>query len=217
MYLCYFNSIENVLQIKMFIKSAFYTGSYVDYRDCPERDLPEFAFIGRSNVGKSSLINMLTNHQKLAKTSSSPGKTQTINYFTINDDWFLVDLPGYGYAKSSKVQRKKWERFIRDFLAKRLSVQCVFLLIDSRISPQKIDIDFANWMGEQHIPFVIVFTKAEKEKPQKLQENIQAFNNSMLEYWNELPQQFITSSTNKLGREEILDFIDEIKSNYVTL
>lgn len=201
----------------MFIKTAFYTGSFVDYKDCPERELPEFAFIGRSNVGKSSLINMLTGQNKLAKTSGTPGKTQTINYFTINDDWFLVDLPGYGYARISKKQRNKWLDFIRGFLVKRMQVQCVCLLIDVRIKPQKIDIEFANWMGEKHIPFVIVFTKAEKTKSKEVAENVEAFRNAMLEYWNEVPQHFVTSAISGEGKEELLSFIDEIRANYVPL
>lgn len=201
----------------MFIKTAYYTGSFVDYRDCPDQDKPEFAFIGRSNVGKSSLINMLTDHKKLAKTSGTPGKTQTINYFTINDEWFLVDLPGYGYARISKKQRAKWERFIRDYLSKRMNLMCVCLLIDSRIKPQKIDLEFADWMGELHIPFVLIFTKSEKLKPEELEKNIEEFKNAMLETWSEVPQYFISSSVTGAGKEQVLSFIEEVNKEFVPL
>lgn len=205
------------------IEKAFFTGSFVHYKDCPEADKPEYAFIGRSNVGKSSLINMLTKQKKLAKTSGRPGKTQTINYFTIqnqNSDgksWFLVDLPGYGYAQVSKTQRKKWERFIRDYLVKRTSLQCVMMLVDSRVPPQQIDLEFANWMGEIHIPFVIVYTKADKNKPDKLAANIAAFEKAMLKTWNTMPQQFVTSATKADGREDVLAFIQEVNSKFVSL
>ncbi|MCL4113215.1 UNVERIFIED_CONTAM: hypothetical protein GTU68_002865 [Idotea baltica] len=179
--------------------------------------MPEYAFIGRSNVGKSSLINMLTDQKKLAKTSGTPGKTQTINYFTINEEWYLVDLPGYGYARSSKVQRKKWERFIRDYLSRRMNLMCVCLLIDARIKPQQNDLEFANWMGELQIPFVIVFTKAEKSKPEELEANITAFKNAFLESWEEFPQHFITSATSGMGKDDVLGFIDSVNPSFVPL
>lgn len=198
----------------MFIESAFFSGSFVDVRALPDNDLPEYAFIGRSNVGKSSLINMLTGRKKLAKTSNRPGKTQTINLFTINEDWLLVDLPGYGYAQISKTARKKWERFIRGYLSKRRQLQCVFLLIDSRIPPQRLDLDFAAWLGELHIPFVLVFTKADKLKPAELDANVETFRAAMLEEWNALPQQFITSSTSKQGRDEVLGLIQEVNQRF---
>lgn len=201
----------------MFIKTAFYTGSYVHHKDCPNQNMPEFAFIGRSNVGKSSLINMLTDQKKLAKTSGTPGKTQTINYFTINEEWYLVDLPGFGYARISKKQRSKWERFIRDYLSKRMNLMCVCLLIDSRIKPQKLDLEFADWMGELRIPFVIIFTKSEKLKPQELEDNIKAFQDKMLETWTAVPQHFVTSATKNIGKDEVLSFIEQVNKEFIPL
>lgn len=196
----------------MIIKSAKYLTSSVSVSQCPTPILPEYAFIGRSNVGKSSLINMLTGRNKLAKVSHTPGKTQTINHFIINEDWYLVDLPGYGYAKISKVQRKKWEQFIRNYLQKRDNLQCVCLLIDSRIPPQKIDLEFANWLGSMFIPFVIIFTKTDdrKYKPQ----NIEVFRAALLETWEEMPQHFLTSSRLKSGRDEVLDFIGGVNERF---
>lgn len=196
----------------MIIKSAEYIGSFVNVNQCPEPNLPEYAFIGRSNVGKSSLINFLTGRKALARVSHTPGKTQTINHFLINKEWYLVDLPGYGYAKVSKTNRKKWEQFIRHYLLKRQNLQCVFLLIDSRIPAQKIDLEFANWMGSAYIPFVIVFTKTDdrKFKPK----NIAAYKKVLLQTWNELPPMFQTSSRLQIGKEELLNFIEDVNNRF---
>ncbi len=191
----------------MIIHNARFVGSYVKTSQCPEPKRPEYAFIGRSNVGKSSLINMLMDQRKLAKVSGTPGKTQTLNYFLINDDWYLVDLPGYGYAKVSKTQRQNWQKMIRDFLAKRSSLACVFVLVDARISPQQADLDFTNWLGELRIPFVLAFTKADKLKAREVQANIEAFQQAMLQHWHSLPQHFITSAKSRQGKKELLDFI----------
>lgn len=201
----------------MLIHSALFVGSFTNIKQCPKPDKPEFAFIGRSNVGKSSLINMLTERKKLARTSNTPGKTQLINHFLINKEWYLVDLPGYGYARVSKTSRKKWEQFIRRYLSQRHNLQCVCLLIDSRIPPQKIDIEFANWMGEMLIPFVIVFTKADKNKPAVLERNIEKFKETFLENWDKMPQSFVSSSTKKTGRDEILDFIHQLNQKFIPL
>lgn len=191
----------------MEIKTANFVGSFTNISQCPPPDRPEYAFIGRSNVGKSSLINMITNHSGLAKVSSTPGKTQSINHFLINQKWFLVDLPGYGYAKSSKTQREKWQQMLRQYLNRRDNLQCVFVLIDSRISPQKSDLEFINWLGEMHISFVLVFTKTDnrKYKPQ----NIEVFKKALLETWDDVPRIFITSSVKRSGKDDILQFIDE--------
>lgn len=191
----------------MEIKTANFVGSFTNISQCPPPDRPEYAFIGRSNVGKSSLINMITNHSGLAKVSSTPGKTQSINHFLINQKWFLVDLPGYGYAKSSKTQRDKWQQMLRQYLNRRDNLQCVFVLIDSRISPQKSDLEFINWLGEMHISFVLVFTKTDnrKYKPQ----NIEVFKKALLETWDDVPRIFITSSVKRSGKDDILQFIDE--------
>ena len=197
----------------MEIKTAKFIMSNTDINKCPDSDLPEYAFIGRSNVGKSSLINMLTGHKKLAKTSGKPGKTQLINHFLINDDWHLVDLPGYGYAKASKTARYKWEKFIADYLTKRQQLVNVFVLIDSRLEPQKIDLEFMNWCGEKEIPFSMVFTKIDKLSSSALQKNLAAYKKEMLKYWEELPPVFMTSSTSSFGREKILNFIDRINES----
>lgn len=201
----------------MIIQKAEYIASYVDVSKCPPPDKPEYAFIGRSNVGKSSLINALTGRKKLAHVSNTPGKTQTINHFLIDETWYLVDLPGYGYAKISKSSRKKWLKFIKDYLAKRSNLMCVCLLIDSRIPPQKIDLEFANWLGEGQIPFVIVYTKADKSKQFELKQRIQAFEAAMLETWASMPDSFVTSSTKKLGQDTLLDFIDMVNQKFVPL
>ncbi len=194
----------------MQIKTAKFVISNTDYKKCPAPNMPEFAFIGRSNVGKSSLINMLTNHSKLAKVSGQPGKTQLINHFIINDNWYLVDLPGYGYAKVSKKQRGQWQKFIRDYLINRENLYCLFILVDSRLEPQKVDIEFINWVGKKMIPFAIVFTKSDKLTKNKLASNIASYKAELLKHWEELPATFITSSVNKTGKDEILDFIDEV-------
>lgn len=192
----------------MNIKSAVFKISNTDYRDCPKDGKLEFAFIGRSNVGKSSLINMLTDKKGLAKTSGTPGKTQLINHFEINDEWYIVDLPGYGYAKTSKVNRHKWEKFIADYISKREELVNVFVLLDCRLEPQKIDLEFMNWCGENQIPFSMVFTKTDKLSSSALQKNLANYKKEMLKYWEELPPVFTTSSENKFGREKLLNYID---------
>lgn len=196
----------------MFIKTANFIGSFTKTEQAPAADKPEYAFIGRSNVGKSSLINMITNHKGLAKVSQTPGKTQHLNYFLMNDSWYLVDLPGYGFAKASKSSRKDWDQMIRYYMRNRESLMCVFLLIDCRIPPQKADLDFANWLGEEGVPFVIVFTKTDKPKQREVSANIKLFQNAMSEYWEELPPMFRTSSVKRTGQEEILEFIEQSNS-----
>ena len=196
----------------MIIKDATFISSNTTVDKCPETDLPEYAFIGRSNVGKSSLINMLTSRSKLAKTSSFPGKTQLINHFKINDNWYLVDLPGYGWAKVSKESREKWQKMIKAYLQQRKNLACVFLLIDSRHEPQKSDLDFIQLLGTLGIPFVLVFTKTDKQSLNKTQEAVAAYRKKLSETWEEIPQMFITSSAEKKGREEILDFIESVNN-----
>ncbi|MFM6976491.1 MAG: ribosome biogenesis GTP-binding protein YihA/YsxC [Sphingobacteriaceae bacterium] len=198
----------------MIIKSAEFVCSNTRTDKLPPADRPEYAFIGRSNVGKSSLINMLLNHKGLAKTSQTPGKTQLINHFMVNNNWYLVDLPGYGYARTSKVNRGEWERFIRYYLRNRENLQCVFVLIDSRLEPQKVDLDFCSWLGEQGIPFLLIFTKADKQSAVKTDQNMAKFRKAMLGFFEEVPQIFITSSENKLGREEVLNLIDELNKGF---
>ena len=194
----------------MDISSASFLISNTTFKKCPQDEKPEFAFIGRSNVGKSSLINMLTGKKKLAKTSSTPGKTQLINHFVINEDWYLVDLPGYGYAKASKKSRQSWEIFITEYLLHRESLLTTFVLIDARLPPQKIDLEFMNWCGGKGIPFTIVFTKTDKMSSSALQRNLKAYSKELLKYWDELPPIFVTSSESKLGRESILNYVNEI-------
>lgn len=197
----------------MKINSAVYLQSVVDWRKCPQSELPEFAFIGRSNVGKSSLINMLTHNKSLAKTSSKPGKTQTINHFIINGNWYLVDLPGYGYASISKAMREKWSKMIDDYLVLRPNLQLVFVLIDSRLDPQKIDVEFINGLGEKGVPFSIIFTKADKVSKSKVLRNIEAFRRKLLETWEELPPHFTSSAETGAGREEICEYIGSVIDN----
>jgi len=199
---------------KLEIKYAEYVGSFPRESQCPKSNKPEYAFIGRSNVGKSSLINMLTGKKGLAKVSGTPGKTQTLNYFIIDNSWYIVDLPGYGYAKISKTKRHLWEKMIATFLQKRNNLQCAFVLLDGNIPPQQIDVEFINWLGEMHIPFVIIYTKTDKVRGNKLKGNIKAIQDELLKYWNELPQQFVTSSNKKEGREEILEFIYQINQEF---
>ncbi|MCI6703427.1 MAG: ribosome biogenesis GTP-binding protein YihA/YsxC [Prevotellaceae bacterium] len=177
---------------------------------CPKDHKPEYAFIGRSNVGKSSLINMLCNHKGLAKTSATPGKTLLINHFIINDSWYLVDLPGYGFAKRSKSVLHKLQQMISSYILQREQLANVFVLIDVRHEPQKIDREFIDWLGESGVPFSLVFTKADKLKPSKVKENVETFLNAMKETWEELPPHFVTSSQKREGREEVLDYIDRI-------
>lgn len=194
------------------IKAAFVI-SNTDYTKCPAPDKPEYAFIGRSNVGKSSLINMLTNNQKLAKTSGKPGKTQLINHFLINDHWYLVDLPGYGWAKVSKESRAKWDIMIKEYIRNRPNLYCLFVLIDSRLDPQKIDIDFLNWLGKNAIPIAIVFTKADKQSASKTGQKIALFQKTLSETWEALPDMLVTSSTDKTGRAELLEYINKINAH----
>ena len=192
----------------MLIKSAEFVMSNTDPGLCPESDRPEFAFIGRSNVGKSSLINMLMGKKDLAKTSSEPGKTRLINHFIVNDDWFLVDLPGYGYAKALRSSREKWIKFIRKYILERENLYCVMVLLDIRVEPQQNDLDFMNWLGENEIPFVMVFTKMDKLGKVAVVTNLAAYHEEMFKTWEELPQIFITSAEKGTGREELLDFIE---------
>ena len=196
----------------MIIKEAVFVVSNSELSKCPNDGKAEYAFIGRSNVGKSSLINMLTNNKKLAKTSGRPGKTQLINHFIINQDWYLVDLPGYGYAKASKTSRQSWEKFIVDYLTKSEQLMNVFVLLDSRLEPQKIDLEFMNWCGEKNIPFSMVFTKIDKLSSTSLQKNLAKYKKEMLKYWDALPPVFTTSSTSAFGKEKILNYIGDINT-----
>ncbi|HLW09383.1 MAG TPA: ribosome biogenesis GTP-binding protein YihA/YsxC [Fermentimonas sp.] len=196
----------------MIIKSAEFIVSNSDYTKCPDGGNPEFAFIGRSNVGKSSLINMITNRKGLAMTSSKPGKTTLINHFLINNQWYLVDLPGYGYARRSKEGREKLREIIEDYILEREQLVNLFLLVDVRHEPQQIDIEFMEWLGENEVPFSIVFTKADKIGPVRLKSNVEAYKAKLLESWEELPPVFVTSSEKKQGREEILNYIGQIQS-----
>ncbi|WP_075564707.1 ribosome biogenesis GTP-binding protein YihA/YsxC [Ihuprevotella massiliensis] len=197
----------------MIIKSADFFISSGRADQCPQDSkLPEYAFIGRSNVGKSSLINMLTGRKALAKTSSTPGKTMLINHFIINNEWYLVDLPGYGFARRGKKEMEKFRNLIEYYILERQQLTCLFVLIDSRLSPQKIDLEFIQWLGEEGIPFCIVFTKADKNKTGELKKNVQGFLKKLQEEWEELPAHFVTSSEKGTGRMELLDYIDEINN-----
>lgn len=200
----------------MEIKSAEFIISNAVVSKCPDTTQPEYAFIGRSNVGKSSLINMLTGRNKLAKTSATPGKTMLINHFLINNEWYLVDLPGYGYAKRSKKEKDKLEVMISSYILKREQMINLFLLIDCRHEPQKIDLEFMEWLGENGVPFSIVFTKADKLGGGKLKQNISHYLKELKKQWEELPPYFITSSENKTGRLEILDYIEQINKEVST-
>jgi GTP-binding protein len=199
----------------MKISSAIFVMSNSDVAQCPKEALPEYAFIGRSNVGKSSLINMLTGNKKLAKTSGRPGKTQLINHFKINDNWFLVDLPGYGYARVSKKSKKTFQKYILDYFSNRQQLINAFLLIDIRHKAQEIDLRFMEWLGSNQIPFSIVFTKADKLSPKAQSEHVAAYLKEMLaDVWEELPNYFVTSSSKRIGREELLEYIDGINTQY---
>lgn len=199
----------------MKIKSADFVISNSSVEKCPKDPLPEYAFIGRSNVGKSSLINMLTERKHLAKTSGRPGKTQLINHFKINNNWFLVDLPGYGYARVSKKAKKTFQKYITDYFLKRKQLVSAFVLIDIRHEPQKVDLDFMEWLGEHRIPFSIIFTKADKLKPNMIQVKVQSYLNKLLAgAWEEVPQHFVTSSTNFTGRDEVLSYVDDINREF---
>ena len=200
----------------MKITSAEFIVSNSDVSKCPNNSFPEYAFIGRSNVGKSSLINMLTSRKKLAKTSGRPGKTQLINHFLINKNWYLVDLPGYGYAKVSKSAKKIFQKFITDYFNKRKQLVSAFVLVDIRHGPQPIDLDFMQWLGENLIPFSIIFTKADKLKPKAIERQIEHYKNVLLESWEEIPNYFITSSTKGIGQEDVLDYIESINKNLVS-
>jgi ribosome biogenesis GTP-binding protein ysxC len=197
----------------MEIKQAAFVVSNTQVAKCPTHKLPEYAFIGRSNVGKSSLINMLTNYKGLAKTSSKPGKTQLINHFLINKEWYLVDLPGYGYAKVSKQSKKTFQQFITDYFKKRRELVSAFVLVDIRHEPQKIDLEFMQWLGENAIPFAIVFTKADKLTEKQIQEHVTSYSEILLQQWEEMPPYFITSSENRLGKEDLLSYIETINQS----
>jgi GTP-binding protein len=192
----------------MIIKDAHFVSSNSKIDKLPKDNMPEYAFIGRSNVGKSSLINALVQRKGLAKTSSTPGKTIAINHFVVNNSWYLVDLPGYGYAQRSKKSREEWRVMLANYISRRRNLICTFVLVDSRIEPQDSDVGFMEWLGENQVPFCIVFTKADKISKAELNRNVEAYKQRLLEDWEELPQLFITSSETKIGREEILDFIE---------
>lgn len=198
----------------MIIKSAEFLCSNTRTDKLPEPNLPEYAFIGRSNVGKSSLINALANKKNLAKTSQTPGKTRLINHFLINENWYLVDLPGYGYAKTSKTNRSDWEKFIRRYLRVRENLQCIFVLVDSRHEPQKLDLDFCHWLGENGIPFLLIFTKADKQSHLKSEQNIDKFKKALLQWFEEVPPIFLTSSETHYGCDLVLNEIDIINQQY---
>lgn len=199
----------------MDIKSAQFVISNTDVSKCPAPTMPEYAFIGRSNVGKSSLINMLCSKKDLAKTSGKPGKTQLINHFLINENWYLVDLPGYGYAQVSKEKRDKWELFIRKYILSRKNLMCMMVLIDSRLKPQAVDLEFMEWLGQKEIAFVIVFTKMDKLTKGKIAANIENYKKELLTVWEELPTMFYTSSEERFGKEELLDFIEKSNTLFV--
>jgi len=200
---------------KMIIKKAEFIKSSVLLSQCPPDNKPEYAMIGRSNVGKSSLINMITNHSKLAQTSSKPGKTQTINHFNINDQWYLVDLPGYGWAKVSENKKDEWKKMINTYLKERQNLMCVCVLIDSRLPPQEKDFYFIKWLGMNEIPFVLIFTKIDKQSTLKTEQNIALFKKSLLELFEEFPEHFITSSEKGIGKENILNFITETNKSFI--
>jgi GTP-binding protein len=198
----------------MIVKSAEFICSNTQISKLPPPLKPEYAFIGRSNVGKSSLINMLTGKKGLAKTSQTPGKTQLINHFLINDNWYLVDLPGYGYARISKSKKEDWNKFIRTYLDKRESLQCVMVLIDSRLEPQKIDLEFCDWLGEKGLSFILIFTKADKQSSVKTDQNVTNFRKALLATFDEAPPIFVTSAETQLGRDEVLGFIDGVNRSF---
>jgi len=214
LFILHIESRLNIFGFIMIINSSSYVISSPDLTKCPAPDKPEYAFIGRSNVGKSSLINMLTGNEKLAKTSGTPGKTKLLNHFLINDQWYIVDLPGYGFAKVSQAERRRWEKMIEDYLRKRENLVTVFVLIDSRHSPQKIDLEFIDKLGKWQIPFCLVFTKADKENQRTVSANVKAFLAKMRETWQFLPQHFVTSAVKRMGRDKILQLIGELNQEY---
>ncbi|NNC49990.1 MAG: YihA family ribosome biogenesis GTP-binding protein [Flaviramulus sp.] len=197
----------------MHIKSAEFVVSNSDVAKCPKSRLPEYAFIGRSNVGKSSLINMLTSRKSLAKTSGRPGKTQLINHFLINDNWHLVDLPGYGYAKVSKSAKKVFQKFITQYFGLREQLVTAFVLVDIRHKPQPIDLDFMKWLGETGVPFSIIFTKADKLRPKAIENHVEDYKSVLLETWEDVPNYFITSSSKDIGKDEVLNYIEGLNDN----
>ena len=199
----------------MVIHSAEFIISNTDFHKCPHTKQPEFAFIGRSNVGKSSVINMLTNHKNLAKTSSTPGKTQTINHFHINESWYLVDLPGYGWAKIAKTERESWDKMTKDYLQYRENLMCVFVLVDSRIEPQKIDLEFIEWLGKHEVPFVIIFTKTDKQTISKVIQTVNNYKKLLLQTWDEVPEMFTTSAVSEIGKSELMNFIEGLNQNFL--
>ena len=192
------------------INNAQFIGSFTQSESCPDSQMPEYAFIGRSNVGKSTLINYITGRKTLAKVSRTPGKTQLINYFLINNTWHLVDLPGYGYARVSKTMRSSFEKMIKTYLEKRTQLSCLFVLLDGSIGPQKIDMEFIGWLGKKQIPFSIIYTKTDRETKNKIHANIKAIQQELSKNWAELPKQFVSSSTKDIGKDDILNFIQEI-------
>lgn len=201
----------------MNIINAEYTGSYVDLDKCPPATRPEYAFIGRSNVGKSSLINLLTGRKGLAKTSGTPGKTRTLNFFSIDESWWIVDLPGYGFAKTAQKQRRQWEQMIETYVRKRPTLVWLFVLIDSRLPPQKIDLEFVDKLGGWEIPFTLVFTKTDKSSQRDVARNIRAFTDNMKERWESVPQVFKTSTVKRTGRDSILELIEEYNIRFGAL
>ncbi|HRX10368.1 MAG TPA: ribosome biogenesis GTP-binding protein YihA/YsxC [Draconibacterium sp.] len=194
----------------MEIKEARFVMSNTDVKKCPAPNKPEYAFIGRSNVGKSSLINRLTNKKSLAKISGKPGKTRLINHYIINDEWYLVDLPGYGYAEVPKKERLKWEQFIKRYILQRENLYCLFVLVDSRHEPQKPDLDFMEWLGISEVPFSIIFTKTDKLKPEELKTNLKKYEDKMFETWETMPGYFVSSAETGEGTEEILGYVEQI-------
>lgn len=198
------------------VKDVQFVMSNSDVAKCPKADKPEYAFIGRSNVGKSSLINMLVNKKKLAKTSSTPGKTQLINHFLVDENWYLVDLPGYGYAKVPKAQKQKFERMISNYILQRTNLVSVFVLVDVRHTPQQIDLEFMEWLGMSNIPFAMVFTKLDKLKRSEIDSKLKKYREKMLETWEELPVQFLTSAESAAGKTELLEYIDSLNSDLGT-
>lgn len=196
----------------MEIHNAVFVKSSSKVEECPEADRPEYAFIGRSNVGKSSLINAITNRKSLAKTSGKPGKTQLINHFDIDEKWYLVDLPGYGYAKTSKADRAGFQKMIRSYIESRTNLVCLFVLIDSRLDAQKNDLDFMQWLGQKQVPFAIIFTKIDKLSSNQLRKNAAKYRRRMLEQWSEMPQNFFSSATTAMGKSEILAYISHLNT-----